>query len=54
MVTRQGLGAGRLLPFSAENKSEWNCNSTPPGHLHGKYRDNFNFSASSGDVINQY
>jgi hypothetical protein len=54
MVTRQKLGADRLLPFSAEVKSEWSCNSTPPGHLHSAYRDNFNFCALSGDVTNQY
>ena len=54
MVTRRGLGAGRLLPFSADVKNEWRCNSTPP--LHGAYRDNFNFnfSESSGEVTNQY
>jgi hypothetical protein len=54
MVTRQKLGAVRLLPFSAEVKSVWNCNSTPPGHLHSAYKNNFNFSALSGDVTNQY
>jgi len=29
MVTSQGFGADRLLPFSAEVKNECNCNSTP-------------------------
>ena len=54
MVMRQGLEAGRLFPSSAEVKSEWSCNSTPPAYFHGAYMDNFNFSASFREVTNQY
>ena len=50
-VKRPQREADHSPSYTAEVKSEWSCNSTPPTRLKDAERDKFTFSVSSNLIV---